>query len=104
MKQELRQEINTDVKNSILKEIKGETTNDIITAVKDEFEQKIDHEKVNAKEEINVKYDCFNLDLDNLRKKFNVHAQSIRQIKERLNSVQNMTGNALTLANQTQQY
>lgn len=39
MKKEFRQEIITDDKNSTLKEIKEETTNDIKTAVKKEFEQ-----------------------------------------------------------------
>lgn len=104
MKKEFRQEIITDVKNSILKEIKEETTNDIKTAVKNEFEQKIENEISECKKEIKERCDGFNLDLENLREKFNAQAQSIRQMRESLNSLQYMAGNALTLANQTQQY
>lgn len=46
----------------------------------------------------------FHLNLKKLREKFNAQVQSLRQMGESLNSLQYMTGNVLTLANQTQQY
>lgn len=104
MKNEFRQDIIADVKNQILKEIKEETTNDIKTAVKEEFEQKIENKTSECKKEIKERCDGFNPDLEKLREKFNAQVQSIRQMKENLNSIQYMAGNALTLANQTQQY
>lgn len=104
MKNDIKEEIITDVKKSLLQEIKEKTTLEIKTAVKEEFEQKIETKTNEYESHVKDISDGFNLDFETLREKFSNQARELRSMMDNLKYIQHTSENALTLANQNQQY
>lgn len=100
MKGEIKSEIIAEVKESLTKEI----TEDVKMHVKGDFESQIDQKAKAFASQTKEIADGMNLDLTNIREKFQEQLREMRSLQESMKHYQTLTETALTLANQNQQY
>lgn len=100
MKGEIKNEIIAEMKDTLTKEI----TESVKSAVKDDFERKIDQKAKSFVSETKEIAEGVNMDLNDIREKFQEHLKEIRSMQNAMKRYKSLTESALTLANQNQQY
>jgi hypothetical protein len=100
MKAEIKKEIIAEVKETLTKEI----TDSVKSQVRDDFEHKIDQKAKTFMSETKEIADGVNMDITNIREKFQEHLKELRSMQSQMKQYKSLTESALTLANQNQQY
>lgn len=100
MKGEIKNEIISDVKETLTKEV----IESVKAQVKDEFESRVDQKVKTFVSKTKEIEDGVNMDLINIREKFQEHLKELRSLQSTMKRYRSLTESALTLANHNQQY
>lgn len=105
---EVKSELKDEIKKEILAEVSGDLKNnlksEITDSVRENFDLKIDKKTKEFECQVKEVSDGFNLDFDTLREKLHEQNKELRSLKETIKECEEISLDALKLANQNLQY